>query len=295
MSMSKHLIFVNHLTNLNFNPYISTYAFKIDEDGELEFEKLNEILHTNGNSSNHSSEKCNLIAFAPKTSLVTSPKCVHIAAAYTNFVISIYKSDLADQTTVQILQGHTNYVNQIAWEPENAYLASVSDDHSCILWENGNIFEKKTTFYLKSAGIAVKWHPDREYKLLVAEKNGIIRYYNVKTEQAVLSIETKKTPLMSMDWAPSKCSLVAALAAGEFSLWNLDKPCIPLMSKQVHESGGMTVKFAPHNEEIVATIGGSNMTLKVFYFKSDILILETPLKLCGGLCWHSNLPILIAA
>lgn len=183
----------------------------------------------------------------------------------------------------------------MAWEPENLYLASVSDDHSCIIWENKNIFEKKTTFYLKSAGIGVKWHPDREYKLLVAEKNGIIRYYNVKTEQAVLSIETKKTPLMSMDWSLSKSSLVAALAAGEFTLWCLDKPCIPLLSKQVYESGGMTIKFAPNNEDIVATIGGSNMTLKVFYYKSDILILETPLKLYGGMCWHSNLPILLAA
>lgn len=76
--------------------------------------------------------------------------------------------------------GHTSYINAVAWDPEGRYLASVSDDNSCIIWTNNDEqCSEHSLFPLKSAGMSVKWHPDDSEKILVAEKKGVIHMYNV--------------------------------------------------------------------------------------------------------------------
>jgi WD40 repeat protein len=49
------------------------------------------------------------------------------------------------------------------------------------------------------------------------------------------------------------------------------------------------VKFSPHNENVLASIGRPKQTLKVFHAKSQIPILENSLLLYGGLSWHFSL------
>lgn len=69
----------------------------------------------------------------------------------------------------------------------------------------------------------------------------------------------------------------------------------PADSKSVHEDGGSTVKYLPNSENIVASIGRPNVTLKVSHLKSEMPILVASLKLYGGLDWHSRLPYVCAA
>lgn len=72
--------------------------------------------------------------------------------------------------------------------------------------------------------MAVKWHQDDSEKILVAEKKGVIHMYNVISQQIVLSIETKKAPLMSADWSLSNRLHIAAIASGEIIRWDLRHP-----------------------------------------------------------------------
>ena len=39
------------------------------------------------------------------------------------------------------------------------------------------------SFPLGSPGVALGWHPDDPAKLMVAEKEGVIRFYNVTNQQ----------------------------------------------------------------------------------------------------------------
>jgi nuclear pore complex protein Nup37 len=71
--------------------------------------------------------------------------------------------------------------------------------------------------------MSVKWHPLEAGKLLVAEKNGLIHLYNARTQQAILSLETSKNPLMYADWSLSNSAFVCAIAAGEITIWDLKK------------------------------------------------------------------------
>lgn len=67
------------------------------------------------------------------------------------------------------------------------------------------------------------WHKDDSSKLLVAEKLGLIRFYNVNTLKPILSLDIGK-PLSVAHWAPSDSQLVGSLNLGELLLWDLMRP-----------------------------------------------------------------------
>lgn len=163
--------------------------------------------------------RCHALAFSPETTLLTLPKMIKFCAAGSDYRLRIYRTDLQDSNTVQCLNepdGHTDYVNDIAFEPNTGkYLASVSDDHSCQIRSQADNYAVQSVFRFKSAGVSVRWHQDDVDKLLVAEKRGIVHIYNVVARQIILSIETVKAPLMSADWCPRNRHAIVILASGE--------------------------------------------------------------------------------
>lgn len=240
----------------------------------------------------HHESRCSALAIAPETSLQC--KNITVCGAYSDFSLRVYKSDLQENNTVQVLRGHTSYINDVTYDHEGEFFASVSDDHSCRIW-NCKQDSQLIIFYLKSAGISVKCHPDEQEKILVAEKNGLIHLFNLKTEQAILSLDSKRTPLIKVDWSLSNSAYIAALIPGEIVLLDLRRPSRPIETKQIHEDGGLDVSFSSKNEQIIASVGRPNMTLKVLCFKTNTLLIEAPLKLYGGMNWHFNLPFLAVA
>lgn len=75
---------------------------------------------------------------------------------------------------------------------------------------------------LFSTGISLCWHTKDTAKLLVAEKIGLIRFYNVETQRPILSLDVGK-PLSSAHWAPFDTQLVGSLQHGELLLWDLTR------------------------------------------------------------------------
>lgn len=169
--------------------------------------------------------RCHAISFSPETSLVSLPKNVKFCTADADFLIRIYRTNMINNDTIQVLKGHTSYINDVAWEPNHGkYLASASDDHSCQIRSQKDDFECQAIFRFKSAAMAVKWHPENAEKLLVAEKRGIVHIYNVESKQITMSVETNKSPLMSADWHPRNPFLIAAMAVGEVITFDLRCP-----------------------------------------------------------------------
>lgn len=71
--------------------------------------------------------------------------------------------------------------------------------------------------------MAVCWHIEDCAKLMVCEKNGMIRYYNVQSQQPILSLDNGST-LSYAHWNPNDSQVVGALAQGELKLWDLTRP-----------------------------------------------------------------------
>lgn len=162
------------------------------------------------------------IAWSPETSLSVVPKVLMFCVAGADFKIRLYSSDLNENTVCQ-MEGHKDYINSICYETEGELLASVSDDHTCKLWAVKEDEKCISTFYLTSPGMSVSFHLEKSGKLLVGEKNGLIHMYDVRSQQAIMSLDTDIVPLMSIDWGPNPLK-VAAIAAGKLILWDISKP-----------------------------------------------------------------------
>ncbi|XP_055530952.1 nucleoporin Nup37 [Wyeomyia smithii] len=261
---------------------------RFPEESDLECFEWNQLKEI------HHETRCHAVAFAPETSLAVLPKVIVICTAGADFNLRILNSDLEDDNTVQILSGHRSYINQVSWDPDGEYLASCGDDHMCIMWKRKENFSKGSTFFFGSAVVSAKWHPDETGKVLIAEKSGIVHLYNVESKLAILSVESSKNPLNYADWSLNNSALVVALAGGELVFWDLKKPSRPIENKRIHEDCGHIVKFAPHSEAIVASVGRPRTTLKVIHAKNQIPQVEAKLLLYGGLCWHYQLPYVVA-
>lgn len=66
---------------------------------------------------------------------------------------------------VQVLQGHTDFVNAVTFDPsEGQRVASTGDDLTCRVW-NVEAQEEEIVFRLTAPGMAVAWHADEPLKV----------------------------------------------------------------------------------------------------------------------------------
>lgn len=60
-------------------------------------------------------------------------------------------------------------------------------------------------------------------QLMVAEKNGTIRFYDLLTQQAILSLESEQMPLMSAHWCLKNTFKVGAVAGNDWLIWDITR------------------------------------------------------------------------
>ncbi|XP_023216386.1 nucleoporin Nup37-like [Centruroides sculpturatus] len=236
----------------------------------------------------------NCIAWSPQTTLTQIPHVLRFATVGGDKKIRFFHSDVKNEDTIQILEGHTDYINYISFEPQNGEeFASVSDDHTCRIWSvNGTL---KFTFLLTSPGVFVSWHPDElPGKLMVAEKKGIIRFYNINKQQPMMSLDCNLTPLMSADWCTTNSLQVGCVAATDLLLWNISLSSQPVNKKLAHNKGALCFSFSRINLNVMATRGRPGNEIKVMNAKLNQIILSENLPAGQGISWHCKLPILAA-
>lgn len=69
-----------------------------------------------------------------------------------------------DHFHLQILEGHTSYINDLTFDPDQGeQLASTSDDLSCRIWSRDG--SQVTCFQLGSPGMSIGWHRDDPMKV----------------------------------------------------------------------------------------------------------------------------------
>ncbi|CAH0560041.1 unnamed protein product [Brassicogethes aeneus] len=232
--------------------------------------------------------RCSTLSISPETNLNIVPNILMFCVGGSDFKLRIYTSDMNESNTCKILAGHTSYINDVSFDPENTYLASVSDDNTAKIWSVDD-FKLKNTFNLTSPGMSAVWHRDDCNKLLVGEKIGIIRFYNVESEMPVISLDYGK-PLIGAHWAPVNEQMVSSLHLGELLVWDLSKPCFPVWTSVLFPENGGSIKFSPQAELLAAT-NSLEGTLKVVHVKSQATKLAANLTLPTNVSWHYRYPL----
>ncbi|XP_071494497.1 nucleoporin Nup37-like [Diadema antillarum] len=238
----------------------------------------------------HHGTRVTYIAWSPVSSLDILPRCLRFCTAGADSKIRVFSSDLKDQDTVQVIKGHKDYVNALTFEPiKGEIIASVSDDYSCRLWDLDG--RQRMMFPLKSAGMSVCWNQNDPNKLMVAEKNGTLRFYDLISEQPFMSLETGRPRLMCADWSLCDPTRVGAIVGGEWMVWDITRSSQPQDSELAHGEGGGEFRWCRSSENLFATTGRPNNEIKVYHLGHHQVPVSESLPILGGLSWHAFLPV----
>ncbi|KAL5475608.1 hypothetical protein EMCRGX_G025441 [Ephydatia muelleri] len=195
-------------------------------------------------------------------------------------------------TEQKVLEGCVGTVNSLACHPTTeGLMASTGDDQTCQVWDLGT-GQVGTTFRLTSSGVAVCWSPFEATQLMVAEKNGRIRFYDLCTNTPVMSLATSVPPLIDAHWSPSNSLMVGCVASGRWYLWDTSKSSLPSESKFAHTNPVTKFRWCPHTEQAFATLSCSG-EVKVHDTRHHRTPLTYNTKVSYDVCWHPKLPLLI--
>ncbi|XP_069760511.1 nucleoporin Nup37 [Narcine bancroftii] len=241
----------------------------------------------------HRGVRVGAIAWSPETKIDTLTHLVKLCTADADRKLRLLTSDLQDNSTWQVIEGHTDYINDLVFEPvEGKQIASVSDDHTCRIWDlDGN---QKTSFLLHSPGMSLCWHPEEIFKLMVAEKKGIIRFYDLVTLQAILSVDCGQMPLMSADWCLGNTIKVGAAVGNDWLIWDITRSSYPQEKRPSHLDGARRFRWSKTNENLFATTGYPgkiNSQLLVHHLGHPQAIMVGTAPVASGLSWHRTLPL----
>ncbi|XP_077090476.1 nucleoporin Nup37 isoform X1 [Siphateles boraxobius] len=301
---------------------VGTCRFK-EEDTEvegIEFTSLQVFMH---------GVRVDAIAWSPETRLDKLPPVIRLCTTAADKKIRLWTSNLQTNCDVKLMEGHTSYINHLVFEPaEGKQIASVSDDHTCSrvvsfdywlevpvtqgnaeltgftgipavlkddrVWDlDGN---ETTSFRLRSPGVSVFWHPEDICKLMVAEKKGTIRFYDLVTQHAILSLDSGQMPLMSADWCLTNTIKVGAVVANDWVIWDITRSSYPLEKRPAHVGKARHFRWSRANENLFATTGYPgkiNSQLLVHHLGHSQPVMIGSASVGAGLSWHKTLPLCV--
>jgi WD40 repeat protein len=172
---------------------------------------------------------------------------------------------LEDEHLVTTLKGQGAAVTHIAFDQEEGQLlAALSDDKTCCVWD----VDQRVcivTFPLRSPGSAVCWHKSQRYKLMVTERDGWIKFFNVAKQVCVQSINVFRSPLLCADWSPNDCLNIGLGTLGAGLL--LDTSVLNTQNTKLIETMSDTVnmlQFSRGDSRMLATVGKPQGELKLW-------------------------------
>ncbi|CAL1568433.1 unnamed protein product [Knipowitschia caucasica] len=242
----------------------------------------------------HHEVRVDALAWSPESHLDRIPH-IRFCTVAADKRLRLFTSDIQEKHEVKIMEGHTSYINHLVFEPtEGKQIASVSDDHTCRVWDlDGN---ENTTLRLRSPGISVCWHPKEVLKLMVAEKRGTIRFYDLVTQQAILSLDCGQAPLMSADWCLTNTIKVGAVAGNDWLIWDIASSSYPQEKRPAHTDKARLFKWSRANENLFATTGcpgkiSSQLLMHHLGHPQPVMIGSAAVG--SGLSWHRTLPLCV--
>lgn len=272
----------------NQHVVVAACRFK-EEDTEIEgveFNTLQVFMH---------GVRVDAIAWSPETRLDKLPQVIRFCTAAADKKLRLWTSDLQNKHESKVMEGHTSYINQLVFEPiEGKQIASVSDDHTCRVWDlDGN---ETISFTLRSPGVGICWHPEEAFKLMVAEKKGTIRFYDLVAQHAILSLDSGQVPLMSADWCLTNTVKVGAVAGNDWVIWDITRSSYPLEKRPVHVDRGRHFRWSRAQENLFATTGypgkiASQLLVHHLVHPQPVMIGSASVG--AGLSWHRTLPLCV--
>uniref|UniRef100_A0A8C7KZC8 Nucleoporin 37 n=1 Tax=Oncorhynchus kisutch TaxID=8019 RepID=A0A8C7KZC8_ONCKI len=170
------------------------------------------------------------LAWSPESRLDNLPQLIRFCTAAADRKVRLLTSDLQNQHEVKVMEGHTSYINHLVFEPtEGKQMASVSDDHTCRS--------------VRTSSRIAAW---------------TIRFYDLVTQQAILSLDCGQSPLMSADWCLANTIKVGAVTGSDWVICDITRSSYPQEKRWSRISSQLLVHHLGHPQPVMigsATVG----------------------------------------
>uniref|UniRef100_W5NDG4 Nucleoporin Nup37 n=1 Tax=Lepisosteus oculatus TaxID=7918 RepID=W5NDG4_LEPOC len=245
------------------------------------------------------------IAWSPESRLDSLPQQIRLCTAGADKKLRLLTSDLRERSDLRVMEGHTNYINHLNFEPrEGKQIASVSDDHTCRVWELDG--SQSASFLLRSPGMSVCWHPEEAFKLHLQEKREYCNWFPIQTTGAVLcSSYCKQRPLIKniSAWSLEQSAQgIGSAANHEALLWlhrftpQVSFTNYPQEKRPAHVDCAQRFRWSRVNEKLFATTGYPgkiNSQLLIHHLGHPQPVMIGSASVGAGLSWHRTLPLCV--
>ncbi|XP_005934292.1 nucleoporin Nup37 [Haplochromis burtoni] len=129
---------------------------------------------------------------------------------------------------------------------------------------------------------------------MVAEKKGTIRFYDMVTQQAILSLESEL--LMSADWCLTNTIKVGGVSGSDWLIWDITRSSYPQEKRPAHIDKARLFRWSRANENLFATTGCPgkiNTQLIIHHLGHPQPVAIGSVTVGSGLSWHRTLPLCV--
>ena len=182
--------------------------------------------------------------------------------------------DVATQSEVAILEGHTDWVNSVSFSPDGALLASGSRDDTAVLWDVAAQTEvatlEKRAEPAPEGGIAIgrfNWVLSVSFSpegtlLAAGDLDGTVTVWDIATRTRVSTFEGPadriQDQIVSVSFTPDGAFLVSGAADGRVLLWDVETGGATALSGHTSFS---SIAFSPEGTSLASGLSDGTVRL----------------------------------
>lgn len=124
-----------------------------------------------------------------------------------------------DVVLAGLCTGHTGPLNGVAWSSDGSLLATVGDDHTCVIWNPHTGDPVATLIGHTDAVNRVAWSPD-DRRLATVSHDGTCIIWNPHSAERLLTLADHTDIVMGVAWHPDGTRLVTVSCDGTGIVWD---------------------------------------------------------------------------
>lgn len=254
-------------------------------------------------------------SWSPRTNVSTLKPIIQFAVCDNNSNLIFCTADLSKDSVRTLDSDLSSYVKttetkieadiiyKIAYDHQNGDYIAFTADNSCYLWDCEES-ELKAQFLLQTSGLGICWHRDEKNKLMVAERSGLIRIYNLDTLRPMYTLismdpsnDSVNLSLLSFDWCQTNPEIVIATTRSDIIFWNTSNSCLP---EKIIDNLEMIKysKIAKFKDDIIGYHTGTDTCSKLTilnYRLNQVVYQTNNMKLLNSFSFNSILPVVAIA
>ncbi|KAL0075156.1 WD40-repeat-containing domain protein [Phycomyces blakesleeanus] len=129
--------------------------------------------------------------------------------------------DRFPKSTIRVLEGHADQVWHIAFSHNGKYLASVSKDKTCTIWDISTFEVIQVLSGQPDSSSYCEWSPD-DKRLLICGCDHAMRLWDPMTGDLIQNFLEHEEQVTSCAWLPDGKHVLSAGCDKKICLWNLD-------------------------------------------------------------------------